>query len=233
MPAKNLQRIDVENSYYHVYNRGVEKRIIYQDEQDYKVFLNYLKEYLSPPPKIENLVKKSFTLQGETFKGIARQPNNHNGKVELIAYVLMPNHFHLLIRQITKGALEKFMRSLLTRYSMFFNKKYERVGTLFQGPYKSAIITTEDYLLHLSRYIHRNPLKHSKNLPSAFSSYGDYLGTRNTTWVKRDPVLRYFGNTKSGDFKHINTYKDFVEKYKKKTTSLLEGLVLESENDEL
>lgn len=213
MPAKNLIRIDVEDSYYHIYNRGVEKRVIFEDDQDYKVFLSYLKDYLSPPPD-PNKSKKIFTLQGLSFKGIPYQVKNYFGKIELNVYALLPNHFHFLIHQIEISSIEKLTRSLLTRYSMYFNKKYNRVGTLFQGPYKSKMVLDENYLLHLSRYIHLNPREHQKNLTKAYSSYADYIGIRKTKWIKTDPILKYFKNNKSTDFKYINSYKDFVEKYK-------------------
>lgn len=229
MPAKNLIRIDLENSYYHIYNRGVEKRIIFEDEQDYKVFLKYLKDYLSPPPDPAQS-KKSFTLQGLSFKGIPYQTKNHFGKVELVAYGLVPNHFHFMMHQIEKGAIEKFTRSLLTRYSMYFNKKYDRVGSLFQGPYKSVMIENENYLLHLSRYIHLNPKEYSKNLAEAYSSYAEYLGIRHTSWVKPGAVLQYFDKAKSDFMRGTNTYKDFVEKYDSENSgseSFLEGLILE------
>ena len=227
MPSKNLVKINIENGYYHIYNRGVEKRIIFEDEQDYKVFLGYLKEYLSPPPRPEDIIK-IFTLQGSTFKGIARQPNNYYQKIELVAYCLMPNHFHLLIKQITKDSMSSFMKSLATRYSMYFNKRYDRVGPLFQNIYKASSVTDENYLLHLSRYIHLNPSEYSKDLINAYSSYADYLKKRNTSWIKPGVVLQYFDNAKPDFFKMTNSYKDFVEKYQKDSENILGELTLEN-----
>ena len=187
MPAKNLIRIESDNGHYHVYNRGVEKRTIFEDEQDYKVFLSFLKEYLSPPQDISK-IKKSFT-----FQGIPHQPKNFDGKIDLIAYCLMPNHFHFILFQKNKQNIQNFMQAITTRYSMYFNKKYERVGTLFQGTYKSVFIDNENYLLHLSRYIHLNPLEKVSKLDLAHSSYGDYLGIRKTQWVKPQIVMSFFG----------------------------------------
>ena len=99
MPRKNSLKTYIKDGYYHIYNRGVEKRIIFEDEQDYKVFLSYLKYSLLPPPKPED-IKTIFTLQGLPFKGIPRMPKNFQGKMELLAYCLMPNHFHLLVKQV-------------------------------------------------------------------------------------------------------------------------------------
>jgi putative transposase len=226
MPSRNVVKSYIENSFYHVYNRGVEKRSIFEDTQDYKVFLKYLKEYLSEPPKPEDL-KTIFTLQGETFKGLKRQPKNYSGKVILIAYCLMSNHFHLLIQQKSKTDMQEFLRSICTRYSIYFNKKYERVGGLFQGPYKAALITEDAYLLHLSRYIHLNPLEHADGMVGAYSSYADYLELRKTDWVKPDHILNYFNQKLASEFKKFNSYKDFVEKYKNDATEILGKLTLE------
>lgn len=121
------------------------------------------------------------------------------------------------------------MQSLATRYSMYFNKKYSRVGTLFQGIYKAILVSEESYLLHLTRYIHRNPLKHTKNLHNAYSSYGEFLGIRKTAWVKPAEILSFFSNdkTKLSLIKKINSYKSFVEDQDISSENYLGKLVLE------
>lgn len=213
----------MENGFYHIYNRGVEKRTIFEDDQDYRVFLKNLKEYLSPPLDIDK-------FQGGTLKNNVypyRLLKNYFAEISLIAYCLMPNHFHFMIQQKSKRAIKNFMQSLLTRYSMYFNKKYSRVGKLFQGHYKGVLITDESYLLHLSRYIHLNPFEYTKDLESAYSSYSDYLGIRKTPWVKPDIVLTFFNTKILPDLKKINTYKKFVEEYEKDSVSILEHLTLE------
>lgn len=210
MPQKNVLKTYSKGSCYHIYNRGVEKRTIFKDKQDYAVFLGYLKEYLSPPQDKEKLIKQ-FTLKGESFKGLPRQPKNYSNEIDLLAYCLMPNHFHLLIKQNSDRAIENFMRSLLTRYSVYFNKRYDRVGSLFQGPYKAVLVNEESYLLHLSRYIHLNPSEYSKNLVDNYSSYSEYLGKRNTTWIKTEMILSFFSQS-TNDFNHdYLTYQNFVE----------------------
>ena len=210
MPAKNAIKIYVENSYYHIYNRGVEKRTIFEDLQDYKVFLNYLKEYLSPPPNPEDF-RKEVAFKGQTFKGLPRLVKNYFKEIELVAFCLMPNHFHFLIKQITKYCLRGFMQSLLTRYTAYFNKKYDRVGSLFQGRYKAVMVKDDRQLLVLSRYIHRNPLEINTNLVESFSSYADYLGLRKTAWLKPDIVLDFFNKEVDPEFKDTSSYKKFVE----------------------
>ena len=226
MPKKNSLKVYVKGGYYHVYNRGVEKRNIFENSQDYQVFLKNLKEALSSPPKPED-VKITFTLQGFPFKGVPRLPKNFSKEIDLLAYCLMPNHFHLLIRQTNPGSMQSFLTSISTRYSMYFNKKYSRVGTLFQGPYKAVLVNDESYILHLSRYIHLNPSKYAQNLLSTYSSYADYLGERHTAWVKPEMILSFFNQAKLPELEKIHTYKDFVEKYKKDSAKLLGELTLE------
>lgn len=226
MPRKNTIKSYVENGIYHVYNRGVEKRIIFQDEQDHKTFLKYLKEALSPPKDKKDLLV-DITLKGDTFKGIARQPKNFFGKIDLIAYCMMPNHFHLLLKQTSKNDLKEFIQSVATRYSMFFNKKYKRVGALFQSAYKAVLISDDPYLLHLSRYIHLNPSEYFSDLTKAFSSYAEYLGIRKTKWIKPELVLSQFTQTKLPFLKNITTYQSFVEEFQKDSTELLGELILE------
>jgi len=227
MPGRNIVKNYIENGYYHIYNRGVEKRKIFQDEQDYRVLLKYLKEYLSPPQERAKITK-TFTLKGSTFKGMPRQPNNYFQEIELLAYCLMPNHFHLLIKQKNLFSIKKYMQSLSTRYSMYFNKKYNRTGTLFQGVYKAVLIQNDDYLLHLTRYIHLNPLEYTSNLANAYSSYAEYLRIRKTQWIKPDFVLSFFETKVDPIFSKYNSYKKFVEKYPEKSEEVLEKLTLES-----
>ena len=151
MPARNTIKIYAADCYYHVYNRGVEKREIFLDEQDYSMFLHLLKLYLSPKELEEPLTRRDLVR--------ARLAQSVGDEVKLVAFCLMPNHFHLLLKQSTKTGMIKLMRKLSTTYAMYFNDRYNRVGTLFQGPYKAIAIDTEPYLLHLSRYIHLNPIE--------------------------------------------------------------------------
>lgn len=223
MPAKNSIKLDIEETYYHIYNRGVDKRIIFEDEKDYKVFLGYLKEYLSPP-KPPSEFEIEITLKGSTFKGIPRLLNNYYGQIDLLAYCLMPNHFHLLIKQKDTGMMKNFMRSISTRYSVYFNRRYERSGSLFQGIYKAIVISNENYLLHLSRYIHMNSLELKIKLDDAYSSYCDYIGLRNTSWIDTETIKSYFAKENN----KITSYKNFVENYiDKSDNELIRGYTLD------
>ena len=181
MPHKNVVRHFAPDSVYHCYNRGVEKRQIYMDEQDYGVFLNRIKQMLSDPE----------TLDPETNM---ERLKSYYGDVELLGYCLMPNHFHLLLYQHSERGVSEFMRTLSTSYTMYFNRRYDRVGSLFQGSYKARHITQDGDWLHISRYIHLNPLRLEGGVAkypySSFRFYGD-ADTR-PSWLLPGRVLDSF-----------------------------------------
>lgn len=214
MPSKNVIKLYIENGYYHIYNRGVEKRIIFQDDQDYKVFLTYLKVYLNPPRRPGH---RNVIIKNKTFKTYTRPLNNYHQQLELLAYCLIPNHFHLLVRQNENRIIESFMRSLLTKYSVYFNKRYDRVGPLFQGPYKAVLVENDNQLLHLSRYIHLNPATTKVSplyaLRRGYSSYADYIGKRNTPWLKTKQILSFFKTAQRTNLRDLLSYQSFVEDY--------------------
>ena len=211
MPGKNTIKQYVADGFYHIYNRGVEKRNIFLDDQDYRIFLNYLKIYLSPRNIIIEEMKNDYNLTEEekTEKIIEiSHLNNFNNKIELICFILMDNHFHFLLRQKECNDIEMFMRSLITKYVKYFNFKYQRVGPLFQGRYKGILIEKEEYFLYLSRYIHIN-VKDLTSYPR--SSYPAYLGKTNIPWLSKKYLNNYFKKCKGFGF---NSYQGFVEGYK-------------------
>jgi REP element-mobilizing transposase RayT len=192
MPAKHSQKYYVANSYYHIYNRGIDGRTIFQDEQDYTTFLGYLAEYLTPKDEKslrEKLDDTSLSASEKAKLTKQLRMNNFSEEITMLCYVLMPDHFHLFIKQKKRTAVHMFMNSLMTRYVMYFNRKYKRTGPLFQGVYKAVMVETDPYLLHLSAYIHRNPLSLHADITKQPSSYPEYLGVRQTSWVKPDEIL--------------------------------------------
>ncbi len=221
MASKNSVKQYVENGYYHLYNRGVEKRKIFQDKQDYAVFLDYLKTYLMPKDTEElnkRLMDENTSPQEKAHALKLLKMNNFYDEIHLISYCLMPNHFHFLVKQKSLNAIDGFINSLFTRYVMYFNRKYKRVGPLFQDVYKAVLVVSEPQLLYLTGYIHRNPKKLAlKGGPfqTQPSSYADYLGQRNTDWIKCKEILSFFSSTnpvlsyqsfveQTSDFSHIN-----------------------------
>lgn len=212
MPAKHLKRVDIENGYFHIFNRGASEKDIFRDKQDYEVFIEFLKEYLTAPAHPDTY-KKEFSINGQTFKGAPYRTKNYVNDISLVAYSLEPNHFHLLLQQLTKGSLQKFMRSLSTRYSMYYNKKYQKRGSLFEGPYKSLHIDDTSSLLLLTKHFHGNLKDGVKENIDNFSSYSEYLGKRDTKWVKPQYILSILDNSNNDYFKGVGGYKNFVEKY--------------------
>ena len=141
---------------YHLYNRGTEKRRIFTRGRDYDRFLALL--YLSNSTKpfhINDLARGRTSGELEELFVLDRgEP-----LADLCAYCLMPNHFHLLVREKTKSGVSRFMQKLITGFTMYFNTRYERTGVLFQGKYKATYVDDDRYLKYLLSYIHLNPVK--------------------------------------------------------------------------
>lgn len=213
MPARNTIKEYAAHGYYHLYNRGVEKRRIFLDKQDYAVFLSYLRDYLLPKD-VDDLKDQLLdpTLSAKDRDKVIKmlRMNNFADEINLLAYALMPNHFHFMIRQKSANSIDRFIQSLGTRYTMYFNRKYKRVGPLYQDVYKAVYVTDEHYYLHLTRYIHRQALRlQGDTLEPAVEmqpcSYYEYLGKRNTPWVQPAEILTYFSETNPQ-----LSYEDFV-----------------------
>lgn len=190
MPCRNIVKIYDSNTYYHIYNRGVEKRNIFLDDQDYAVFTGLLKRHLDVEPSIGS--------QGREHEWLTND-------IELTAFCLMPNHFHLLIYQIEIDAVTKLLRAVCSAYVTYFNDKYKRVGPLFQGKFKGVKINNNGHLLYLTRYIHRNP---SSFLEWEWSSLGYWLGKKSSSWVKPQR-LNDMGHDVYIDY--INNENDYIK----------------------
>ena len=189
MPSRNVLKQDAPDSYYHVYARGNSRRKIFVDEADYKMFLKLLRRYLAAE-EAKNAVGISY-------------PNFYN-KLELLCFCLMPNHLHLLLYQHQQGAMTELMRSLLTSYSMYFNKKYKRSGSLFESRFKASRISTDSYLEHITRYIHLNPREWRTY---EYSSLQYFLHQNHDTWIRPARVVE---NYSSGQ-EYIKFMEDYEE----------------------
>jgi len=204
MPSIYLLRQFVPGCYYHIYNRGAHKQAIFHDAKDYDVFTQILSYYLLHPlgtPKsiIDRLVNKGRTFV-ETVEPMA---------YTLLAYCLMPNHFHFMLRQDSaEVTVSNLMRRLCTTYAMYYNHRHHHSGTIFQGKYKNVLIETEYQWIYLTKYIHRNPahLKQRSDLCLyPYSSYQNYLGNRSERWVDTSLILSRYRRDP------IGKYRDFVE----------------------
>jgi putative transposase len=176
---------------YHLYNRGVGKMQIFNDEEDYKVFLYRLWENLYP--ELADKIKKKS-------RNDYRRKELPPLSFDLICYCLMPNHFHLLIKQNTDLPLTNLISKICTGYSKYFNKKYERVGSLFQDQFKAVRIETNEQLLWTSIYIHQNPIKAElvDNLSKyKWNSFLDYSGLQPGNLCKKELILGQYNSLTS------------------------------------
>jgi putative transposase len=175
MPTRNIVKEYGEDCYYHVYNRGVDRMPIYRDQQDYVYFRNLFKRFLSP---------------GYDSDKYGRTTRKYDDKLELVAYCLMPNHFHMLIYLREADGLKLFMQSAMTAYSMYFNKKYKRTGGLFQNTFLASPISQDYYLWHVSRYIHLNPVDLGENFDTYIhSSIANFIGKQSDDWLHSERLV--------------------------------------------
>lgn len=195
----------VSGCYYHIYNRGVEKRKIFLDKFDHLRFLETVGFYRKKPVpmKLSDFRRGKIRLKKIEFQ---------KELVRIVCYCLMPNHFHFLIQQLEDGGITEFMRKLSDSYTKYFNTKHERVGSLFQGCFKAKLIDSDEYLLQLSKYIHKNPneleFPHGKWEANIYpySSYGCYLSGEKHPFCDTEFILSYFSKTGLN-----SSYESFVE----------------------
>ena len=203
----NRRIVFAPGEYYHLYNRGVEKRSIFENDEDRERFLTLL--YLSNNTK--PFVMRDLQKSGHEFNDIfdiAREPI-----VALGAYCLMDNHFHILVKEIEEGGITIFMKRLMTGYTMYFNRKHKRVGPLFQGTFKAEHASDDEYLKYLYAYIHLNPAKISHE------NWRTQSGKRLEEMVKEYPYSSFTDYQKPGSRKHgnimtPNEFPDYFENSK-------------------
>lgn len=133
---------------YHIYNRGVDKRIIFQDHHDYLRFYNSLAYF--------NTVEPSLSFRLAKFRH-----QNSDSIVEVIAYNLLLNHYHLLVKQTVDGGISEYIKRLAAGYTGYFNEKYERSGVLFQGKFKRAHIESDNQFRYVFAYVNENHHVHN------------------------------------------------------------------------
>lgn len=189
MPGRNVIKLLVSDSYYHVYNRGVNRRVIFKDDEDYRYFISLFARHLG--------LREAKDAKGRPYP-------HYRPDIELLAFCLMPNHFHLLLYQRDDDSvLTNLMRSICTSYTIYFNKKYHRRGPLFENVYRAVLVRSDEYLQHISRYIHLNHARY-KTWPN--SSYLSYAGKEGVPdWLAIQPVLDLFDSRQQ--------YLSFVDDY--------------------
>ncbi len=202
------------DEYYHIYNRGTDKRVIFMDEEDRQRFSDLM--FLCNSKR--NIIFRDIPI-GEAYVF-----ERGDTLVDIGAYCLMQNHFHILVREKMDKGVSTFMQKLLTSYSMYFNTKYKRSGSLFEGPFRATYVNNDEYLKYLFAYIHLNPIKiidsswkenGIRDLATAkqylgqyvYSSYHDYMGNKR----KEGAILNkavfpgYFGS--------FTEFEEFVDEW--------------------
>jgi len=180
----------VNDEYYHIYNRGTDRRYIFNDVADYRRFVLALTEFNTKDPVLLRARKNAVEVE----------PRQRIPLVEIVSWALLPNHYHLVIKQLEDGGVAKFLQKLITGYTMYFNKRYERTGVLFQGRTKSVHIDNDAYLLQVCRYIHLNPL-------DLFVSGWKEKGI---TWEEAKPFLYSYPWTNLKEFKQENKNNEII-----------------------
>lgn len=203
----------VNDEYYHIYNRGVDKRTIFECQEDLDRFFESMKEFntINPIDSIFEAKRLRKKLRGRTS-----ELSEDEKLVNFVCYCLNPNHYHFLLQQLVDKGIQKFMQKIGTGYVMYFNKKHKRSGSLFQGKYKAIHVNSNEYLLHLNTYINLNYKIHnlekfrgstSKLFKSSWEEYIKDNRNRNNEQKKdfceKDIILDQFGN--------IEDYKGFAK----------------------
>lgn len=177
----------VADTYYHLYNRGWNRTEIFREDEDYEYFEWLLARHLS--------TESVTDTKGREYRHLREA-------IDLVAYCLMPNHFHILAYQHDDHAIAQLMSSILTAYTMYFNRKYRRRGSLFESTYKAVPILEDVQLMHITRYIHLN---HHLYKTWPHSSYDDYLKSPRE-WIEPTKILALF-NSKQGYIGFVNDYE--------------------------
>ncbi|HDH07675.1 MAG TPA: hypothetical protein ENG89_01500 [Candidatus Moranbacteria bacterium] len=226
-----MRKISFANGeYYHIYNRGVDKRRIFSDKKDYQRFLlsidllNDNKDGLME--NWRNLIKVNpkARLSERVSERVLKIAGKRKPLVEFVAYCINPNHYHFILKQVTEKGIERFMHKLGTSYTKYFNKKNKRSGVLFQGKFKATHIDSNEYLLYLSAYVNNNYFIHGYSQKDReYSSREEYKTKNKKGFCNKQPILSQFG-------KKIGDYGDFMKKnslYMRKKKELEKYLIEE------
>lgn len=204
MPS-NRKVVFANGEYYHVFNRGVEKRPTFTSKYEFLRAMDSINFYRYGELHIR--YSKYLNLNQDKKVEFLKNLNEDQLQVEIVAFCLMNNHFHFLLKQLKDYGIVKFMAKFTNSYTKYFNTKHQRVGPLFQGVFKAVHIKDDEQLIHLSRYIHLNPvsgfiIKIEDLTNYLWSSYPDYMGIMKKQISNPQDVL--------GLFKTAKQYQEFV-----------------------
>lgn len=204
--AVSRKLLFANDEFYHVFNRGIDRRPTFTSKREYKHALETMKyyQYADLPLRLSKYSELPLEDKVQLLMLLQKKDSKY---VDIIAYCLMPNHFHFLLQQKQPNGVSKFLANFTNSYTKYFNAKNRRNGPLFQGLFKAVHIETNEQLLHVSRYIHLNPLMsflvNGEELESySYSSYQEYLEKLTVPFCKSQIILDQFTQN--------STYKEFV-----------------------
>jgi putative transposase len=184
-----------KGEYYHIFNRGVDKREIFLNWDDLNRFYQSMEEFNTLEP-IGSIYENSFRKDK-----LGNLVSKQEKLVDFVCYCLNPNHYHFILKQLVEKGIEKFMHRLGLGYVKYFNEKHKRSGVLFQCPYKAVHIDSNEYLLHLSVYVNLNNKVHKLGNQVSKSSWKEYFSNKNL-FCERETIL--------GQFKNPEDYRKFA-----------------------
>lgn len=198
--------IFANNEIYHLFNRGIDRRPIFRYKKEYQQFLNLLQYYQFD--KVPFRFSRFTTTQRDERINILKNLfTKTNKRVSIIAFSLMPNHFHLVVRQNTEKGITHFMADISNSYTKYFNAKAKRVGPLLQGLFKAVHVETTEQLIHVGRYVHLNPVV--SNIIK-ISDLDDYPYTSHKEYVVSYPFQISEPGIILSQFKSVTRYKEFI-----------------------
>lgn len=195
----------VNGEFYHIFNRGVARAPVFISRAEHKQAMLTLSYYLYAKPPVS--LARFKELSQEERQRLLVSLEKDEKLIEIVAFVLMPNHFHFLLKQNQDNGISKFASQFTNSYTRYFNTLNQRVGPLFQGVFKSVHVETDVQLIHLSRYIHLNPVvsnvvREDDLLSYPWSSFSDYVGDGVSAQISTESILSHFKNPQG--------YKKFV-----------------------
>lgn len=241
MPSKFRLKKYTPNSIYHIYNRGIDGREVFGEEEDFIKFLDILTGYLVKPQEEKVTIYKGERPYIKRRKALM----NLAEELEMLAMCLMNNHIHLLIWQANSDGVKKLMQRSMTHYSMYYNRKYHRTGPLFENVYKGVEVEEGEPAVLMTKYIHTNPVyKQVKRYglveTSAgiapeyymYSSYGNYLGRDmsrvDRELIKPEKILEWYKSSQWGS--RGMGYHEFVSEPVSNWRDILGDLIIEDYN---
>jgi len=197
----------VTGQFYHIFNRGVEARPIFLSKRDYTRAVETLRYYQFGNPSCKFCQYLKLPIKQREMIDLSHK--NENRIIDIICFALMPNHFHLLLKQTAENGISKYIKIFSDSYTKYFNIKNKRNGPLLQGQFKAVLVESNEQLCHLSRYIHLNPYSSylvksvDETLVYPWSSFAEYLNENEREGLcQKETIME--------NFRHIENYKQFV-----------------------